>query len=604
MLEAFLTKSQNISPYYSEWAIAMAKANDWWDGASLDVATLNIPIEFSAGLPANNAYRNSIYLPTSTVTPTSTEGQNLIRRITQTKNENIDKWFLANPDTFQALSASFTTIPTPPIPTTHREAQPTTQPSPPTIVHETRKDRIATINVNRARTVTQLLLARNGTNSDGDPILIPGVLSQSYEDALQDSPNRSFRILDQQYRSLIDIKGTGDNLNMIDHYMKRFPFVIINQAFAASLTNGYWATQPYQQSATVPGANISLFTFAPARSGTAEHKRQFDETNAILGEELVGATNSQRTKPTLKLYDGGTIQHYSHLLYTLANLLLVLEAADAPNQDDESILVQHLKEFFKVLARKEVEQWIETFTKTSEGEHLPYALALDMHNNSLIHFARFATDPQYTKAALTGEEIPASAIDFYQSVRLSVINNWRKAAAADNLGPYASPPSTWISARAAKEASKKTAKTTEGSTPSSRNNHRNTSSTSQQPTQQRTGTGSDPNLGLLQAPDSIRNGPQLPNGKRLCLPFASKGKTCPHGFNCTGGHVTLRNASLPELQAIDRWVTSTPNVSWQPRRPPRLSENDQTNQTSPSPTSRATPVTPSTTNSSQTADQG
>jgi hypothetical protein len=364
----------------------MTKANDWWNGASLDVETLNIPIEFSAGLPEINIYRNSIYLPTSTVTPNSTEGQNLIRRIAQAKNENIDRWFLANPDTFQALSANFTTTPTPP--TANHEASPTHHLNPPTIIHETRKDRIATINVNRARTVTQLMLARIGTNSEGNPILIPGALSQTYEDALQDSPNRAFRILDQTYRSLIDLKGTGDNLNMIDHYMKRFPFVIVNQTFAASLTNGYWATQPYQQSATVPGANISLFTFAPTRTGTAEYKRQFEETNTILGEELVGATNSHRTKPTLKLFDGGMIQHYSHLLYTLANLLLVLEAADDPNQDGEAILVTHLKEFFKVLTRKEVEQWVETFTKTSEGEHLPYALALDMHNNSLIHLAR------------------------------------------------------------------------------------------------------------------------------------------------------------------------------------------------------------------------
>jgi hypothetical protein len=96
--------------------------------------------------------------------------------------------------------------------------------------------------------------------------------------------------------------------------MKRFPFVIINQTFAAALTNEYWATQPFQQNATTLGQNLSLFTFAPTRTGTAEYKRQFDETNAILGEELVGTANAHRTKASLKLYDGGNVQHYSHLL--------------------------------------------------------------------------------------------------------------------------------------------------------------------------------------------------------------------------------------------------------------------------------------------------
>jgi hypothetical protein len=186
----------------------------------------------------------------------------------------------------------------------------------------------------------------------------------------------------------------------------------------------------------------------------------------------------------------------------ISNLLLVLEAADGPNQPYEPILVTHLKEFFKVLARKEVEQWVETFSKTPEGEHLPYALALDMQNNSLIHFARFATDPKWCNAALANEEIPATAIEFYESVRSSIINNWRKSAAADNLGPYATPPSTWVSPRAQhKEQSKKTPKTNYGSTPSS--NPRNPRNPP--PNQQQTprGTGSDPNLGMLTTPDSI-----------------------------------------------------------------------------------------------------
>jgi hypothetical protein len=172
--------------------------------------------------------------------------------------------------------------------------------------------------------------------------------------------------------------------------MERFPFVIINQqVFADALTNGYWATQPIQQSSiTLVGQNLSLFTFPPTRTGTAESKHQLDETNAIFGEELVGTVNSHHTKATLKPYDSGNIQHYSHLLYMISNLLLVVEAADGPNQPYEPMLVTHLKEFLKVPTHKEVKEWVETFTKTPKGKYLLSALALDMQNNSWLWICR------------------------------------------------------------------------------------------------------------------------------------------------------------------------------------------------------------------------
>ena len=97
----------------------------------------------------------------------------------------------------------------------------------------------------------------------------------------------------------------------------------------------------------------------------------------------------------------------------LASMILTLEVADAPNQVTEAILILHLKDFFKVLAQKDVHNWVEMFTKTERGEHLPYALTLEMHNNCLSYFARFTTDFSQINAVLTGQEIPFSALDFY-----------------------------------------------------------------------------------------------------------------------------------------------------------------------------------------------
>jgi hypothetical protein len=98
-VETFITKLQAISNHNAEWAMAMYKAHEWFEGSSLDVASLNVPDTYSIGTPNSNTYRNTIHIPTSTIYPTSINGQNLIRCITHAKNENIDRWFKANPDT-------------------------------------------------------------------------------------------------------------------------------------------------------------------------------------------------------------------------------------------------------------------------------------------------------------------------------------------------------------------------------------------------------------------------------------------------------------------------------------------------------------------------
>ena len=98
-------------------------------------------------------------------------------------------------------------------------------------------------------------------------------------------------------------------------------------------------------------------------------------------------------------------------------------------------------------------------------------------------------------------------------------------------------------------------------------------------------------MGMIQAPDTIWHGPQLSNGKKLCLAFAVKGKSCPNGFhNCANAHVSMHQVSVSDLQAIDRWVASTANVTWYPRRPFRLTQATTTA------TSPVTPVTSTTAN--------
>jgi hypothetical protein len=162
------------------------------------------------------------------------------------------------------------------------------------------------------------------------------------------------------------------------------------------------------------GQSLSILSFAPVRTGTSEHQRQLDESNAILGEELLGTVSSQCTKASLMLYSGGGIHSYQSLLSTIANLLLVLEAADDPTQSSPAILVKNLEDFFKVLIKNDVHQWIEHFQRTPQGEHLPHSLAVEIHNNCLSQMAQFATNANWGRAVLEGSNIPVSALTSYK----------------------------------------------------------------------------------------------------------------------------------------------------------------------------------------------
>jgi hypothetical protein len=168
------------------------------------------------------------------------------------------------------------------------------------------------------------------------------------------------------------------------------------------------------------------------------------------------------------------------------------------------------------------------------------------------------------------------------------INNWRKIASTDSLSHYSSPPSTYVNPEVAKEAAKKAAKTSETSSPSPKPTGKAGNASHQQSTPSRP-AARDPTFGMIIAPDNIRHGPQLPSGKRLCLYFAAQGKACTNGYNCSNAHVTLNRASIPDLKAIERWVTDTAQVDWAVGRPKRLGEASAA-RTPESPQASSTPA--------------
>ena len=583
-LTAFLEQLQDVSQKHAEWAAAIILSMQLYDGKSIHLYEPTVPPAFSEGLTADE-FKDDIFVIASPVTSHSIEGRNLLHRTIAVRNNNIDRWFEANPDVYSqhacryAIEATSTSV-----------RPPATNATAPPIVYESLKDRSAKHNIARAQMITQLLLAREGTNANGDRIIIPGTVSSTFEDAVNDTAPRALRYLTEQVVSIAQEKN--GSMDVADRLMTNFPLVVLTPSFVATALNGYWSTLPLAQEAATVGNNLSFFSFAPVPTNTAEHKRQLDESTTVLNEDLVGVSTNQRTKATLQLYSGGLFRTHHDLLQGISNSTVILKVLDAPDQPEPAIFTTALRELFQCLSDATVSRWATTFARRPEGRHLPYALALEINNNIFIQFTKFATNSKWTKAVLEGTEIPVTALTEFRSMFDITINNWRKIASTDSLSHYSSPPSTYINPEVAKEAAKKAAKTSETSSPSSKpiaGRAGNTTSHQQQPAPSRP-SARDPTFGMIVAPDNIRHGPQLPSGKRLCLHFATQGKACTNGYNCTNAHVTLNRASIPDLKAIERWVTDTAQVEWAVGRPKRLGEASSSAHTSASPRTAPNPA--------------
>jgi hypothetical protein len=223
--------------------------------------------------------------------------------------------------------------------------------------------------MNKLKASMQLFLVRPGTsNVDGTDILIPSALDETYEDLLQETPQNAFRNLNMLFRTNIEGKKEKDPMNLM-YFSTLFPYVIINAIFTAALMGGHWATEPVHVESSSLGQTLGVFTFAPTKTNTAEHKHQIDETNSILGKDLVGASSSQRTKASLTIYEGGNVAYYAQAMSTIANLHAALAVCDGNDQTIPAIRMTCLMEAFCFLAQPDMKLWVDCFTRGTGGEH-------------------------------------------------------------------------------------------------------------------------------------------------------------------------------------------------------------------------------------------
>jgi hypothetical protein len=207
-LANFLESLQDISQLHAERAAAIGLNIRLYKGQSLHLHDPPIPFAFTEELVIDT-FKSDIFIRTSPVMPSSIEGRNLLHRTTAVHNNNNDRWFEANPAVYSQHASRYaiganpnqTPTPAPGIPA-------------PTVVYESLKDRSAKHNIARARAITQLLLAREGINANGNQIIIPGAVSTTFEDANNDTAARAVRYVTEIVSSIIQAKsGNMDSLH-------------------------------------------------------------------------------------------------------------------------------------------------------------------------------------------------------------------------------------------------------------------------------------------------------------------------------------------------------------------------------------------------------
>jgi hypothetical protein len=613
---SFIGRLNELSPHYAEWAIAIKNHHRHFGTPSLHtyekedkdfdpVRYEPVAKEFFNGLPKEHYCNDVVLLRPIAVNPTEPWMATVLKTLDSERNHNIDLWCAENNDRYQTLVSHLQAIQF--TPTTANIGIP-----PPTsvIMAESKTDQKEKARVAKAKAIIQLFLASPGTNEAGAPIVVPATLDPAFEELLPETPSRATLPLGQMIDSYRHASNNDNNNSLVSNLMLHFPMGIVNNAFATALLNGHFNKYLIAQQGQVIGQQLHLLHFAPTNKGHSDYTNQVNETNAILEEELAHAVPAHRTKASGKLYAGGNVSSHRHILQTLANTLLVFSSLLPQDTPQSPYLFTYLRNYITALLTPDIQTWVETHSRPAHGKHLPYAITVDIHNTTFARLAAFAADSNNIAKVIQGVEILNTPFLGFETLRMQLIAKWSTAAIQDNLSHYSTPPATWISPDTKKEQSRKAPKTSSNASPGSARTPRDSSQqnqttapnqpTSTNPTNNTRPTGSsNPDFGLLNAPDSIRHGPTLPtSGKRLCMPFAVRGRSCRNSsYTCSEAHVTTNNGSLPDYQAIDMWVNNTPNVTWT-RIPARLASATPhpTTTTPPAnpPVARVTPPAPTT----------
>ena len=556
------------------WLKAMHYNVANFGGESLHEPNWSIPKKyFEPFQTTGSQLRESIEVSPSALVPTFQLAKNVVARLDQVRENNVDAWIQANKPIVEPIMMSLSPI------LTGGTPPPTNQPTINVQVAKTPSDKRQEAQKAKTIAIASLLLANVDEAND---VLVPAKLSNEFIDLVEDGTAKSaLRTFQSQFGDFCSLRRS--DTSSVIHHNTNMPMGVVTPAFVGAFIKVYWLSTNLHDTNGVVGQNLSVFTLLPAKKESVGYKRIRDETNTAHGEQMVGETSSNTTKISTELFSSGEQSTYLDLKAAVSNVHALLSFMVDESERKSSRILLDITSLYDMLASHNFEEWFQYYA-TGEVTWLCHSILVDVHN-VLRHMVSVSMAPANLRDVINQTDIKASKalVDVEQAIAVT-IQKWNTAINQNNLSSYNSEPSTWAKLRKAsenQESNKKsksgkggknssTGPNNDGSTNGSNNNSNNTRNNNRN-----NGTNnswgnfsgaprpSNPSFGLLDVTNqsAVHTCPTVGDNKQVCHKFITKGRSCEQGQNCRFAHITSRS-NAADLATLHQWAESTNGITW------------------------------------------
>jgi len=324
-----------------------------------------------------------------------------------------------------------------------------------------------------------------------------------------------------------------------------------NQATMTLFLHGMFNTTPLDESKDSLKQTVSFYTFLPPppEHSSTELQAYLRATHTEHTQVVIGESNENRQKLSLKTFQGGLRNTITDILTGIANLESRLAfIVDYDSTPTKPLLVQWLTQLAHLFSSSEFRKFWGKYIEThpwlastmATQIHVLFALTAKTSSNiKNIFMAKTASS-----LALSSFKLPIKAFE-------SLVDDIQAVCAGTGPGTYATPPLSYVHPTEASTGAKKRKLEFQTQSSASRDNRSSY-------------MGSPADKGWLKVSGRFL-WPKDLSGKQLCNRFAVVGSSCPNGYNCPFVHKLFpKDFDEKDLQIICKFVDNEANVSFAP----------------------------------------
>ena len=553
----------HMHPVLGDWLTTMRYLQDNYDGHGIqDLQEFPNHDELLMTITHTNMCSKTIFVSYEPIANSSDLSTDIFAEFKPTVEANIIKWFEnhKDDDEHQDLAKQLrlsnggaatptstpTTIVTPPAPTQKRE------------------DRAAERRQERSIATWRLFLGTTSTDQDGLNIVSLPNLSEPLKSAIAEPKiaNAITRTAESLEEAIAECQESIEHLPKLTNLHGN----IISTAFLTAVVNGSFLNKREADNDTMLDKKISVFNFCPPVTDSATYTSMLAENSAVTFEVHYDAAESTRSKPSPGIYTGGRQKNLRDVQSTIANMIAFFNWAIVPQAEQVPDIIKDLTDIFQLIGNDDYERDFERFLPTMQW--MPHSL-LKLLQGVFQARAKFATKESNIDTILQGNDLVTNGIDSMQMYSLHVkevkehlTKIIASAGTSTNGNLFQTEPVTYKRFNPPDSNDK-------GSTKRHKqNNNSNRHHQSEQRDQQAPRTGSRVDAGFLLVQGRARF-PNMSNGIPLCADWSTVGRSCPHGHGCSRVHMGRPAQNHPDYAIVDRFVNTTPGVSYAPPPPSR-----------------------------------